>query len=48
MGIWFYSRLVLNGMRGNRRLYAPYVLTGGVMVAIYYVLDYLVNLPLLL
>ena len=48
MGIWFYSRLVLNGVRGNRRLYAPCVLTGGVRVAIYYVLDYLVNLPLLL
>lgn len=37
----FYSRLALDGMRKNRRLYIPYLLTGAGMTAMFYILTFL-------
>ncbi len=47
MKLWFYPRLAWEGIRKNRRLYFPYILTGCVMVAMYYILSYLVETPAL-
>ena len=43
----FYLRLALDGMRKNRRLYLPYLLTGAGMVMIFYILYSLANSPLM-
>jgi len=37
----FYSRLALDGMKKNSRLYVPYLLTGAGMVAMFYILYFL-------
>ena len=37
----FYSRLALDGMRKNRRLYLPYLLTCIMMVTMYYIMVFL-------
>ena len=37
----FYPKLALDGMRKNRRLYIPYLLTGAGMVAMFYILTFL-------
>ncbi|MBO5351848.1 MAG: ABC transporter permease [Lachnospiraceae bacterium] len=42
-----YSRLALDGIRKNRRLYIPYMLTGSLMVMMYYILSFLSVSPAL-
>lgn len=42
-----YPRLAWEGIRKNRRLYVPYILTGAVMVMMYYILAFLANSSLL-
>ena len=42
-----YPRLALDGIRKNRRLYIPYILTCIGMVMMYYILEFLSNSPLL-
>lgn len=37
----FYPKLAFDGMRKNRRLYIPYLLTGAGMVAMFYILTFL-------
>jgi putative ABC transport system permease protein len=37
----YYSRLAVDGIRKNRRLYLPYLLTCVLMVAMFYILSYL-------
>ncbi|MBQ3405553.1 MAG: ABC transporter permease [Oscillospiraceae bacterium] len=43
----FYLRLALDGMRKNRRLYLPYLLTCAGMVMMFYILSSLANSPLM-
>ena len=43
----FYLRLALDGMRKNRRLYLPYLLTGAGMVMMFYILYSLATSPLM-
>lgn len=43
----FYSKLAWEGIRKNKRLYFPYILTGSVMVMMYYILSFLVESPAL-
>ncbi len=43
----FYSKLAWEGIRKNKRLYFPYILTGCVMVMMYYILSYLTESPAL-
>lgn len=43
----FYPKLAWDGIRKNKRLYFPYLLTGGVMVMMYYILSYLIESPAL-
>ncbi len=43
----FYPKLAWEGIRKNKRLYFPYILTGSVMVMMYYILSYLVESPAL-
>ncbi len=47
MKLGFYPRLAWEGIRKNRRLYFPYLLTGCVMVMMYYILSYLIESPAL-
>ena len=47
MKIGFYPRLALNGIRKNKRLYFPYILTGSVMVMMYYILSFLASTEML-
>ena len=42
-----YLRLALDGMRKNRRLYLPYLLTGACMVMMFYILFALASSPLM-
>ena len=42
-----YPRLALDGIRKNRRLYIPYILTCIGMVMMYYIMEFLSNSPLL-
>lgn len=44
----FYMKIAADGMRKNRRLYLPYILTGGVMVMMSYIVYFLTNSSLLL
>ena len=41
----YYSRLAADGIRKNRRLYLPYLLTCVLMVAMFYILAYLSRAP---
>ncbi|SCP98914.1 ABC transporter permease [Anaerobium acetethylicum] len=41
----FYSKLAIDGIRKNRRMYLPYLLTCVLMVAMFYILAYLSNAP---
>ena len=43
----FYPKITWDGIRKNKRLYFPYVLTGSVMVMMYYILSYLIESPAL-
>lgn len=43
----FYLKLAMDGIRKNKRLYAPYILTGAVMVMMFYILGYLTESPTL-
>ena len=43
----FYPKIAWDGIRKNKRLYFPYILTGGVMVMMYYILSFLVESPAL-
>ena len=47
MKIGFYPRLAMNGIRKNKRLYFPYILTGSVMVMMYYILSFLASTEML-
>ena len=42
-----YPKLAWDGIRKNKRLYFPYILTGGVMVMMYYILSFLIESPAL-
>ncbi len=37
----FYPKLAFEGIRKNKRLYLPYIVTGAVMVMMYYILSFL-------
>lgn len=41
----FYPKLAWDGARRNGRLYIPYILTGSVMVMMYYILSFLIDSP---
>ncbi|MGN1466789.1 MAG: FtsX-like permease family protein [Ruminococcus sp.] len=41
----FYPRLAYDGIRKNKRMYFPYVLTGAVMVMMHYILSSLMESP---
>lgn len=41
MKLGFFPKLALDSMRKNGRLYLPYLLTGALMTAVYYILYYL-------
>jgi len=41
MNFMFYPKLALDGIRKNRRLYIPYVITGACMVMMHYIVSYL-------
>ena len=43
----FYPRIAWDGIRKNKRLYFPYILTGGVMVMMYYILSFMIESPAL-
>ena len=43
----FYPKLAWDGICKNKQLYFPYILTGGVMVMMYYILSYLIESPAL-
>ena len=43
----FYPKLAWDGIRKNRRMYFPYILTGGVMVMMYYIMSFLTESPAL-
>lgn len=42
-----YPELAWEGIRKNKRLYVPYILTGAVMVMMYYILAFLANSPVI-
>ena len=43
----FYPKIAWDGIRKNIRLYFPYILTGSVMVMMYYILSFLIESPAL-
>lgn len=47
MKISLYPKLAWEGIRKNKKLYVPYILTGSVMVMMYYILSYLIESPAL-
>ena len=47
MRFGFYPKLAWEGIRKNKRLYFPYILTGSVMVMMYYILSFLIESPAL-
>ena len=47
MRVNLYARLAGEGIRKNKKLYIPYILTGSVMVMMYYILSYLTESPAL-
>ena len=48
MRVSLYPRLAWEGIRKNKKLYIPYILTGSVMVMMYYILSYLIESPTLM
>lgn len=47
MKLGFYSRLAFDGIRKNKRLYLPYILTCIGMVMMFYIMHYLASMPML-
>ena len=47
MNLTFYPKLAWDGIRKNRRLYLPYILTCGGVVMMFYIIHYLAAMPLL-
>lgn len=47
MKLGFYSKLAWEGLRKNKQLYIPYIMTGCVMVMMYYILSFLTESPAL-
>lgn len=47
MKISFYSKLALDSIRKNKQMYVPYILTGAVMVMMFYILSSLMETPAL-
>ena len=47
MRVNLYPRLAWEGIQKNKKLYIPYILTGSVMVMMYYILSYLTESPAL-
>ena len=47
MRVSLYPKLAWEGIRKNKRLYIPYILTGNVMIMMYYILSYLTESPAL-
>lgn len=47
MRLGFYPALAVQGIRKNRRLYFPYILTCAGMVMMFYIIHYLAAMPLL-
>ncbi|NLH02357.1 MAG: ABC transporter permease [Clostridiales bacterium] len=47
MKLGFYPKLAWEGIRKNKRLYLPYLLTGTVMVMMYYIMSFLSETELL-
>lgn len=45
MRVGFYPKLALNGIRKNKRLYLPYILTGSLMVMMFYIMSFLAESP---
>lgn len=43
MRIGFYPMVAFDGIRKNRKLYIPYILTGSLMVMMYYIMNYLAD-----
>lgn len=43
----FFPKLAMDGIRKNKRMYIPYILTGSLMVMIYYILQALIKNPAL-
>lgn len=43
MKVSFYPKLALSAINKNKRLYFPYILTGTLMVTMYYILSYLIT-----
>lgn len=48
MKLGFYPKLAFDAIRKNKRMYFPYLLTGAVMVMMYYILRFLQDSPALL
>lgn len=48
MKLAFYPKLAVDGIRKNKRLYFPYILTCVGMVMMYYVIHYLAAMPVLI
>lgn len=44
---FFYPKLAINGIKKNKRLYFPYILTGSVMIMMFYILEFLKVSPML-
>lgn len=47
MKVVFFPKLAADGIRKNRRIYFPYILTGSIMVMMYYILSFLAESPTL-
>lgn len=47
MRLGFYPKLAWEGIRKNKRMYLPYILTGSIMVMMFYILSYLTESPAL-
>ena len=47
MKLTFYPKLAWEGIRKNKRLYVPYLLTGTVMVMMYYIMSFLAQSEML-
>ena len=47
MKFGFYPKLAWDGIRKNKRLYTPYILTCSGMVMMFYIIHYLAAMPML-
>ena len=45
MRVGFYPKLAWNGISKNKRLYLPYILTGSLMVMMFYIMSFLTESP---